>query len=62
MSGLLFEPCSVDDLRAQIQRVIEEPGLRERLAAGVPPVRSVADQAAELSALYEQLRLDKQPR
>src|SRR5699024_9635083 len=34
VSGLLHEPGSVEDLTAKVLRVLEDPGLRDRLSAG----------------------------
>jgi glycosyltransferase involved in cell wall biosynthesis len=36
-NGLLVRPGSPDELAAALSRVLEEPGLRERLAAGARP-------------------------
>jgi glycosyltransferase involved in cell wall biosynthesis len=37
--GLLFEPRDIDTLAAQLQRLIDEPALRIRLAAAAAPLR-----------------------
>jgi glycosyltransferase involved in cell wall biosynthesis len=37
--GLLFEPRDIDTLAAQLQRLIDEPALRSRLAAAAEPLR-----------------------
>jgi len=45
VDGLLYEAFSADDLAAALARLIDEPGLLERLAAAAPPVRAIADDA-----------------
>ncbi|HEX2981552.1 MAG TPA: glycosyltransferase, partial [Anaerolineaceae bacterium] len=51
-NGLLFKAGDAPDLAAQIQRCAREPGLLERLSAGIEPVRSVAEEIDELVGLY----------
>ncbi|MBL8095739.1 MAG: glycosyltransferase family 4 protein [Anaerolineales bacterium] len=51
-NGLLFESGDADDLSRQIWRLLAEPGLRDRLGSGVPPVRTVAEEIDELVAMY----------
>lgn len=53
--GLLFELEDVDDLARQLRRLIEEPGLIARLRAGIGPVKTVEEDAAQLERLYERL-------
>jgi glycosyltransferase involved in cell wall biosynthesis len=55
VSGLLFERGDVDDLTRQLQRIIEEPDLLERLQAGVPPVKTIEEEVSELEAIYHNL-------
>jgi glycosyltransferase involved in cell wall biosynthesis len=38
--GLLFEPRDVDTLAAQLARLVDDPGLRERLRAAAAPLRA----------------------
>ncbi|MBA2782504.1 MAG: glycosyl transferase family 1, partial [Rubrobacteraceae bacterium] len=40
------------DLARQLRRLIEEPGLLERLRAGIEPVKTVQENVDELEALY----------
>ncbi len=54
-NGLLFELENVGDLARQLQRLGEEPGLLERLRAGIGPVKTVQDDVDELEALYNAL-------
>jgi GT2 family glycosyltransferase len=51
-SGLLFRPGDAAGLRRCLARLIEEPGLRERLRAGIPPVRDIAEDAAWTRRIY----------
>lgn len=55
VNGLLFEPRNAQDLRAKMQRMIDDPGLRQRLAQRPGPVKSIEQQAAELEAIYERV-------
>lgn len=54
-NGLLFEPRNATDLRTQILRLIENPGLAEVLRANIPAVKSIEDNAAEMETVYRQL-------
>jgi len=51
-SGLLFRAGDAADLRRCLERLVREPGLRERLRAGIPPVRDIADDAAWTRRIY----------
>lgn len=53
--GLLFDTGDAADLARQLQRLLDEPGLRDRLSASAPPVRSAADEMNEVAALFSQL-------
>ncbi|HEV8238677.1 MAG TPA: glycosyltransferase [Thermoanaerobaculia bacterium] len=52
VSGLLYDAFSPAALAAALRRLLDEPGLRERLAAGVPPVKSIDEDAAEWQRVY----------
>jgi glycosyltransferase involved in cell wall biosynthesis len=54
-NGLLFERANSSDLARQIQRFLDEPGLRQRLAAGAPPVRTIDMEMADLQQVYSSL-------
>jgi len=54
-SGLLFERKDVAGLAQQLRRLVEEPGLLQKLRAGVAPVKSLAQEFAELLPIYEQV-------
>jgi glycosyltransferase involved in cell wall biosynthesis len=51
-NGLAFRPDDAADLRAQLLRFVDEPGLWERLRRPAHPVRTVAASAAEFEAIY----------
>jgi GT2 family glycosyltransferase/glycosyltransferase involved in cell wall biosynthesis len=51
-SGLLFRPGDAADLRRCLERLLQEPGLRERLCAGIPPVKDIAEDAAWTRRIY----------
>lgn len=54
-SGLCFRIGDADDLRRQILRLRDEPGLLARLRAGIPPVKDIAQDALELEARFRAL-------
>jgi glycosyltransferase involved in cell wall biosynthesis len=58
-NGLLFKPGNAEDLARQLRRLIEEPGLLEKLGESAGDVRSVEDSADEMLDLYERLRKKK---
>jgi glycosyltransferase involved in cell wall biosynthesis len=54
-NGLLFDPDDENSLTDCLRRIMADPGLLARLRAGIRPPRTVADDAAGLRSLYEQL-------
>jgi glycosyltransferase involved in cell wall biosynthesis len=56
-NGLLFELENPRDLSRQLRRLREEPGLLERLRAGITPVKTTAEYASEMEELYASLSL-----
>lgn len=54
-SGLLFGLNNAPDLRAQIARLLREPGLLDRLRDGVPPVKQSEQELEEIFAHYARL-------
>jgi glycosyltransferase involved in cell wall biosynthesis len=56
VDGLLFDPRRAGDLARQIGRLLDEPGLLQRLAAAVPRVRSAADEIDAMLALDASIR------
>lgn len=55
-NGLLFEPGDSEDLARQLRRLMDEPGLLERLEENAEDVRTVEDSVDEMLGLYESLR------
>ena len=53
VNGLLFERGDVADLARQLRRIVAEPGLTERLAAEIPPVKTIEQETDELAAIYD---------
>jgi glycosyltransferase involved in cell wall biosynthesis len=53
--GLLFGLEDARDLARQLRRLIEEPGLLEKLRSGIEPVKTVQQNVDELETLYERL-------
>jgi len=54
-NGLLFELNNVKDLRAQIQRLLNEPKLLAQLRAGIPDIPTVDDEVGAIYAHYQEL-------
>jgi glycosyltransferase involved in cell wall biosynthesis len=52
VDGLVFDALDVDDLAHALDRLADEPGLLERLQAGIEPPRAFADYVDELEAYY----------
>ncbi len=53
VSGLHFEPGNADDLAVKLRRLVEEKGLLERLAAGIPRIEDIRRDARFHSKLFE---------
>lgn len=53
VNGLLFEPGDSEGLHRAIARVLREPGLLERLRAGITPVRTIEDDVASTREMYQ---------
>ena len=51
--GLLFTPGDASDLARQIRRLLEEPGLLDRLRRGIRTPMSIEQDAAEMVRRYE---------
>jgi glycosyltransferase involved in cell wall biosynthesis len=51
-NGLLYEATSAAALAAVLHRLVEEPGLLARLAAAVPVVKGIDEDAREWDARY----------
>jgi GT2 family glycosyltransferase/glycosyltransferase involved in cell wall biosynthesis len=57
--GLLFAPGDAADLRRVLMRLLDEEGLLERLREGIPPVRTMAADAAWTEGVYEEVCRDR---
>jgi glycosyltransferase involved in cell wall biosynthesis len=56
VNGLHFRVGDAASLAAVIERAVTEPGLWERLRAGIPPVYTLDEHVASLTGLYAELR------
>jgi glycosyltransferase involved in cell wall biosynthesis len=56
VNGLLFSPGNSGELRELVLRLLHSPSLGQRLRAGIKPVRTIDQDAADLAHLYEQVR------
>jgi glycosyltransferase involved in cell wall biosynthesis len=56
VDGLTFDGLNVDDLARQLDRLAQEPGLLERLQAGIAAPRTFAAYVDELEAYYDGAR------
>jgi glycosyltransferase involved in cell wall biosynthesis len=61
VSGLVVEAGSSDALARALQRLLDEPDLLPRLAAGVPAVKAMESDAGEWEAIYGEV-LDRSVR
>lgn len=52
LNGLLYEPTSGAALAEAVQRLLDGPALLEQLVRGIPPVKSIEQDAAEWDARY----------
>jgi glycosyltransferase involved in cell wall biosynthesis len=52
VNGLLFTPGDPAALAAKLRRTLTEPGLIQRLRAGIRPMKTLAEHADELEAFY----------
>ena len=65
-AGVLAAPCAYDafspeQLRASLQRLIDEPDLRARLSAGAPHVKTIEQDAREWDERYRGVLDDRSP-
>ncbi len=58
--GLRFRPGDAASLRQQLRRVLDEPDLLARLAAGIQPVKAVRDEIDEIEQLYQKVLRQRQ--
>lgn len=55
LNGFLYDAYSTDDLRATLQRFVDDPRLALRLGDAAPAVKTVAEDAREWEARYERV-------
>jgi glycosyltransferase involved in cell wall biosynthesis len=55
VNGLLFERDNVEHLSKQLQRVVLEPELLEKLRNNIKPVKSVDEEISEFDGIYRRL-------
>lgn len=55
VNGLLFERSNADDLASQLRRIVNEPNLIDQLKIGIPTVKTIEEEAAELEEIYRDL-------
>jgi len=55
VNGLLFEVNDSKDLQSQIKRMLDDPALLARLAAGIPAMPTVDDELGSIFKYYQQL-------
>jgi glycosyltransferase involved in cell wall biosynthesis len=56
-TGLLFQSGNPDDLYEKIRSIIENPDLMKKFKSNIKPVKTIQEQAKEIEAIYEDLRL-----
>ena len=56
VDGLLFDPADPGALGRQLARLLDEPGLLERLEAAAPRPRTTDEEVTALLALYDDVR------
>ena len=54
-SGLHFRMGDAQDLRDKIMRLLEEPGLLDAIRSGIPAVKDIEDDAADMEKRYDAL-------
>lgn len=55
VSGLHFRIGDAGDLARQLQRLVEQPTLLKTLRAGIPPVKTLAEEMDELCEIYDRV-------
>jgi len=55
-SGLTFRPGDAQSLREALERLIRDRGLLAQLRSGIPPVKPIERDAAEIRSIYARLR------
>jgi hypothetical protein len=55
VSGLLFRRGDAADLSRALRRFVDEPPLLDRLRAGLPPLKTMERDAADMEERYRRL-------
>ena len=55
VNGLLFECANVDELASVLKRFLDEPDLLSRLQEGIPSVKMIQEEVAQLESIYKDL-------
>lgn len=58
-TGLVFTLNDMDDLHDQIERLLTEPGLLDKLRAGIPHVKTIEEEMRDLLQTYQRLLVKK---
>jgi len=61
VNGLRFIPSDASSLMTKLQQLIDDPGLLAQLREGIRPVKSVAEEMAELLEVYASVVDDAKP-
>jgi glycosyltransferase involved in cell wall biosynthesis len=59
VNGLLFERNNVEDLSNQLRRLMCERNLLKQLCAGIPKVKTIEEEVAEIESIYTDLLAGK---
>lgn len=54
-NGLLFEPQNIEDLEAQMRRILSENGLIQKLKNGIEKPKTISEHAKELMDIYNEI-------
>ncbi|MGQ9626036.1 MAG: glycosyltransferase family 4 protein [Anaerolineae bacterium] len=54
-NGLCFTPGNVDELAQQLQMIVDDQTILERLKQNIPPVKTVQEEVSELVHIYRSL-------
>jgi len=54
-NGLLFDRGDVEELTAQLLRIVDEPSLLNQLRSGIQAVKSISEEISEFEEIYKDL-------